>query len=181
MNVEHTILACYSRKRKLFLVATTRPTKQSMICAHQLWWRSPPPLAASSPTKNLSFSQASWPGPLCAQWTAWPRSQLHSCSNCTYAASAPCVAKGVSLSFLCDRDFSSAAGCRLSLHTSQLLYNQQSQARAAHKPRPFPNTAHWDLKEKNKRKKSPFCWFRRGSECSVCGFFPILKRQNKLK
>lgn len=89
--------------------------------------------------------------------------------------SATCVDKDLSF-FLCDKDFSSTAECRLSLHMSQLLYEWQLRAGAACKPLPFLNTACWDLKGEKKKSISILLVFS-----VVVPPSPPPKRQNKLK
>lgn len=83
---------------------------------------------------------------------------------------------------LCDRDFSSTAECRLSLHMNQLLYKRQLHAGAAYKPLPFLNKTLWDLKEKIKDINLHFPGLGGGVVVRfVVGFFPLLKRQNQLE
>lgn len=121
---------------------SVRRMEQPMIRLHQQWWRSQESLAAPSPMKNTNFHR--WggcradlahcalsghldPGGSFVHISPAPTPVCHLCSQRSFFFS------------LCDRDFSSTAECRLSLHMNQLLYKRQLHAGAAYKPLPFLN------------------------------------------
>lgn len=106
---------------------------------------------------NLSRRWLTCPGGGCADIP--PAPECHPCRQ-------------RSLFLLRDRDCSSTAECRLSLHMSQLLCECQLHAGAAYQPLPVPNTTHLHLKETIKEKN--LCFAGLGEAWGLFGVFVVL-------